>query len=108
VHRKRRPRRRIFSLHHQRVVNRDNTAQFENRCLQIEPVRWRGTLAGCAVTVRQHLDGDLSLSYGQHLLGRYPGHHPAIRAPGPQAVENQKPDRSLAMKSGHLHLLRTL
>src|SRR5271167_709673 len=64
----------IFSLHHERVVNRDNTVQFENRCLQIEPVRWRGTLAGCTVTVRQHLDGDLSLSYGQHLLGRYPGH----------------------------------
>ncbi len=66
---------RIFSLHHERVVNRDNTVQFENRCLQIEPVRWRGTLSGCAVTVRQHLDGDLSLSYGPHLLGRYPGHY---------------------------------
>ena len=80
----------IFSLHHQRVVNRDNTVQFENRCLQIEPVRWRGTLAGCAVTVRQHLDGDLSLNYGQHLLGRYPGHHTAIRAPSRQAVEKPR------------------
>jgi hypothetical protein len=33
--------------------------------------RVRGTLAGCAVTVHQHLDGTLSLSYGPHCLGRY-------------------------------------
>jgi hypothetical protein len=44
---------------------------FQNLRLQIEPVRWRGTLAGCAVTVHQHLDGTLSLSYGPHSLGRY-------------------------------------
>jgi transposase len=62
---------RIFSLQHKRVVNRDNTVQFDTLCLQIEPVRWRGTLAGCTVTVHQHLDGKLSLHYGQHRLGRY-------------------------------------
>ncbi len=62
---------RIFSLQHKRVVNRDNTVQFDTLCLQIEPVRWRGTLAGCMVTVHQHLDGTLSLSYGHHRLGRY-------------------------------------
>jgi hypothetical protein len=72
------------------VVNRDNTVQFENRCLQIEPVRWRGTLAGCAVTVRQHLDGDLSLRYGQHPLGRYPGHGAMIRAPDRRTVEKPR------------------
>jgi transposase len=62
---------RIFSLHFERTVNRDNTVSFQNLTLQIEPVRWRGTLAGCAVTVHQHLDGTLSLSYGPHALGRY-------------------------------------
>ncbi len=62
---------RIFSLHFERTVNRDNTVSFQNLRLQIEPVRWRGTLAGCAVTVHQHLDGTLSLSYGPHCLGRY-------------------------------------
>lgn len=62
---------RIFSLQHKRVVNRDNTVQFDTLCLQIEPVRWRGTLAGCTVTVHQHLNGTLSLNYGQHRLGRY-------------------------------------
>ena len=81
---RRRPRSHPFT-YHQRVVNRDNTVLFENRCLQIEPVRWRGTLSGCSVTLRQHLDGDLSLSYGQHLLGRYPGHGAMIRAPDRRA-----------------------
>jgi hypothetical protein len=62
---------RIFSLQFERTVNRDNTISFQNLTLQIEPVRWRGTLAGCTVTVHQHLDGTLSLSYGPHTLGRY-------------------------------------
>jgi hypothetical protein len=62
---------RIFSLQFERTVNRDNTVSFQNLTLQIEPVRWRATLAGCAVTVHQHLDGSLSLSYGPHSLGRY-------------------------------------
>jgi len=62
---------RVFSLQFERIVNRDNTVSFENLKLQIEPVRWRGTLAGCGVIVHQHLDGTLSLSYGPHCLGRY-------------------------------------
>jgi transposase len=62
---------RIFSLQFERTVNRDNTVSFQNLGLQIEPVRWRGTLAGCTVIVHQHLDGSLSLSYGPHSLGRY-------------------------------------
>jgi transposase InsO family protein len=45
---------RIFSLHFERTANRDNTVSFQNLRLQIEPVRWRGMLAGCAVTVHQH------------------------------------------------------
>jgi transposase len=62
---------RIFSLQFERTVNRDNTVSFQNLTLQIGPMRWRGTLAGCAVIARQHLDGTLSLSYGPHCLGRY-------------------------------------
>ena len=48
-----------------------DTVSFQNRKLQIEPVRWRGTLAGCSVMAHQHLDGTLSLSYGPHCPGRY-------------------------------------
>jgi transposase len=61
----------IFSLQFQRSVNRDNTVSFENLHLQIERVSWRGTLAGCNITVHQHLDGNLSLTYGPHRLGQY-------------------------------------
>ena len=62
---------RVFSVQHQRVVNRDNTVSFANTVLQIERVSWRGTLAGCTITVHEHLDGTLSLSYGPHALGHY-------------------------------------
>lgn len=61
----------VFSLQFERTVSRDNTVSFQNLSLQIQPVRWRGTLAGCTVTVHQHLDGMLSLRYGPHIVGRY-------------------------------------
>ena len=61
----------VSSLQFERAVNRDNTVSFQNLSLQIEAVRWRATLAGCQVTVHQHLDGTLSLTHGPHLLGRY-------------------------------------
>ena len=61
----------VFSLQFERTVSRDNTVSFQNFALQIQPVRWRGTLAGCTVTVHQHLDGMLSLRYGPHLVGCY-------------------------------------
>ena len=47
----------VFALQYERTVNRDNTVSFQNLNLQIERVRWRATLAGCNVTVHQHLDG---------------------------------------------------
>src|SRR5205085_7768108 len=62
---------RVFCLQHERVVARDNTVCFARLTLQIERQRWRGTLAGCRVTVYEHLDGTLSLGYGAHEVGRY-------------------------------------
>jgi hypothetical protein len=62
---------RIFSLHHERVVNRDNTISFGSRILQIERVNWRGTLAGCRVQVCEHLDGSLSVFYGPQRVARF-------------------------------------
>ena len=61
----------IFALQFQRTVNRDNTVSIQNLRLQIEPVRWRATLAGCTVTVHQHLDGTFTLTYGPQRLGHY-------------------------------------
>ena len=61
----------IFSLQFERAVNRDNTVSFQHLSLQIEPVRWRATLAGCTVRVHQHLDGTLTITHGPQRLGRY-------------------------------------
>ena len=72
----------IFSLQFERTVNRDNTVSFQNLQLQIEPVPWRGTLAGCNVMVHQHLDGSLSLTHGPHRLGRYSAQGVAIHSTG--------------------------
>jgi transposase len=84
---------RIFSLQFERTVHRDNTVSFQNLTLQIEPVHWRGTLAGCAVMAHQHLDGTLSLCYGPHCLGHYDEQgHPILQqkpASG-QAVEKTR------------------
>jgi transposase len=61
----------IFSLQFERTVNRDNTVSFQHLSLQIDRTSWRGTLAGCMVTVHQHLDQTLSISCGPRRLGRY-------------------------------------
>jgi transposase len=61
----------IFSLQFERTVNRDNTVSIQNLRLQIEPVRWRATLAGCTVTVHQHLDGTFTITHGPQRLGHY-------------------------------------
>jgi transposase len=81
----------IFCLQWQRTVNRDNTVSFENLHLQIEPVRWRSTLAGCTVTVHQHLQGTLSLHYGPHCLGRYDGH--GLPYPDPNTITSTELSR---------------
>jgi hypothetical protein len=78
----------VFSLQWQRTVNRDNTVTLQNLTLQIERVSWRGTLAGCNVTVHQHLDETLSISYGPHSLGRYTAAgEPIVTVPARRAVE---------------------
>lgn len=81
----------IFSLQFQRTVNRDNTVNFQNLTLQLQRVRWRGTLAGCQVTVHQHLDQTISLTYGPHRLGRYTAQGQAITASNhPEALAMEK------------------
>jgi len=76
----------VFGLQYERTVNRDNTVSFQNLSLQIERVRWRATLAGCNVTVHQHLDGTLSLTHGPHRLGRFTAQGVVLTST-PNAVE---------------------
>jgi hypothetical protein len=54
----------IFSITAERVVANDNTVAIGNRHWQIEKTRFRHTLAGCTVTVHEHLDGTISIRYG--------------------------------------------
>lgn len=76
----------IFALQLERTANQDNTVSIQNHRLQIAAVRWRGTLAGCSVTVHQHLDRTFSLTHGPHRLGRYDAHGAAsCGAPNPAA-----------------------
>ena len=62
---------RIFSVQTERVVRKDNTVEIGDRYWQIERTPWRGTLAGCRVTICEHLDGRVSIVYGPQVVGRY-------------------------------------
>jgi len=61
----------VFSVKEQRVVNCDNTIQWNNRILQIEPSKFRISFAKCRVTVHEHLSGMLTVIYGPHVIGRF-------------------------------------
>jgi hypothetical protein len=80
----------IFSIQYERVVARDNTVSVANRSLQIEKSKWRGSLAGCRVTVYELADRTLAIGYGPHIVGSY-------RAEG-SPLEPQKPLRPPAKK----------
>ena len=55
----------------ERLVAKDNTVQLEGVRLQIDKQPGRVTCAGLTVTVRRHLDGTHSITWGKRLLGRY-------------------------------------
>jgi len=61
----------VFSVQSQRVVAKDNTVTLRERVWQLERSRWRHSLAGCTVTIHEHLNGTLSVRYGPHLVGRF-------------------------------------
>ncbi len=69
------------------MVARDNTVSFANRSWQLERTKLRGTLAGCSVTVHEHLDQTFSITFGPHLVGRYD-------AQGKAAVEMTRPRKA--------------
>ena len=61
----------ILTVQTERVVAKDNTVAILERSWQLEKNRFRGSLAGCTVTIHEHLDGNVSIRYGPHVLGRY-------------------------------------
>lgn len=62
---------RIFSIQTERMVNRDNTVQYNNVILQIDRQTWRRSMQGCRVTVYQHLNGVITIGFGPQEIGRY-------------------------------------
>ena len=71
---------RVFSIQHERVVNKDNTVRWANLSLQIQPTRIRSTMADLNVIVYEHLDDTISIGYGPHTVGRYTASGESITA----------------------------
>jgi hypothetical protein len=61
----------IFTVQTDRVVAQDNTVAIGDRRWQLERTRFRHTLAGCTVTIHEHLDGRVSVRWGPHVVGRF-------------------------------------
>jgi transposase len=86
----------IFTVQTERVVDKDNTVAILDRRWQLEKSRFRSTLAGCTVTIHQHLDETVSIRYGPHVVGRYradgqPAQSESRGTARPvETVENQK------------------
>jgi transposase len=92
----------VFSVQHERVVARDNTVSFANKVWQLERSKLRATLAGCRVTLHQHLDETVSITFGPHLVGRFQADGQVLRQTKP-AVEMTPPRKateSVASRSG--------
>ena len=81
-------------------MGKDNTVAIGSRLWQIDKTRFRSTLAGSTVTIHEHLDGNVSIRFGPHVVGRYDSQGEKLTdRPEPsrgkggsmEAGENQKP-----------------
>lgn len=88
----------IFSVQTERIVARDNTISFRDSAWQLEKTRWRYSLAGCTVTVHEHLDGRISLRYGPHVVASWNLTEQAGK-PKPRGGKERKNKSSL---TGHI------
>lgn len=70
----------IFTVQSERVVAKDNTVAIAERQWQLDKTRFRHTLAGCTVTIHQHLDARVSIRFGPHVVGRFDGQGRPLRA----------------------------
>ena len=73
---------KIFSHQEERIVGNDNTVTFGKVSLQIEPQKFRFSMAKCRVLICQHLDDTISVYYGPHLVGCYQANGELISAEG--------------------------
>ncbi len=71
---------RICTVQTERIVAKDNTVAIADRSWQIDQSRFRSTLAGCTVTIHEHLDATVSICYGPHVVGRFDAQGQPVRA----------------------------
>lgn len=92
----------VFSVQHERVVARDNTVSFANKVWQLERSKLRATLAGCRVTMHQHLDETVSITFGRHLVGRFQadGQVMSQTKPAMEMTPPRKATKAVASRSG--------
>ena len=88
----------VFTVQTERVVSKDNTVAIADCSWQLEKSRFRSSLAGCTVTIHEHLNGIVSIRYGPHVVGRYTAEGEPVGKPpsrgkvgAVEAVENHKP-----------------
>jgi transposase len=92
----------VFSVQQERVVARDNTVSFANKVWQLERSKLRATLAGCRVTIHQHLDETLSITFGPHLVGRFQADGQVLnqKEPAVEMTPPRKATKAVASRSG--------
>jgi hypothetical protein len=71
----------IFTMQTERIVAKDNTVAIGGRVWQLEKSRFRSTLAGCTISIHEHLDGRVSVRYGPHVVGRFDDHGRPLTQP---------------------------
>lgn len=82
----------IFTVQTERVVDKDNTVAIGDRHWQLEKSRFRSTLAGCTVTIHEHLDATVSIRFGPHTVGRYTAQgQPVQPQPQPESRGKARP-----------------
>jgi transposase len=84
----------IFTVQTERVVAKDNTVAIAERSWQIGKTRFRNTLAGCTVTIHEHLDGKVSIRFGPHVVGRFTSQGETVGS------QEQRPGKGGRMDTG--------
>jgi hypothetical protein len=91
----------IFTLQTERVVAKDNTVAMGDQSWQLEKSKFRGSLAGCTVTIHEHLDGRVSVRYGPHVVGRFTAAGEAVRGGASESPKSRGKDGSVETVENH-------
>jgi transposase len=91
----------IFTLQTERVVAKDNTVAIGDQSWQLERSKFRGSLAGCTVTIHEHLNGRVSIRYGPHVVGRFTESGEPIRGEVSKSPESRGKGGSVETVENH-------